>query len=160
MKDIKSQINHSKFDCWLVARCPLDRIDDYRKTLEHYSNPRLDLIEWRPTNKNNIEVLNETIDLYRYFDATRQAEFFFECVEETVNKTIPEEVQILANYDLLNHFIKSYIDMPDKLVNLLIRFLNQNDGKLSKRARNKEFAELTETEVKAIENKYDEVFNP
>ena len=143
-----------------VSAIILYRIDDYRKTLEHYSNPRLDLIEWRPTNKNNIEVLNETINLYRYFDATRQAEFFFECVEETVNKTLPEEVEYLANYDLLNHFIKSYIDMPDKLVDLLIRFLIQNDGKLSKRARNKEFAALTETEVKAIENKHDEVFNP
>ena len=60
--------------------------------------------------------MNETINLYRYFDATRQAEFFFECVEVTVNKTLPEEVYYLARYDLLNDFIKNYIDMPDKSV--------------------------------------------
>ena len=48
--------------------------------------------------------------------------------------------------------------MPDKLVNLLIRFLEQNDGKLSKRVREKEFNQLTETEIEAIEHKRDEIF--
>jgi hypothetical protein len=104
-------------------------------------------------------VLNETIDLYRYFDATEQAGFFFECVEETVNTTLPEEVDYLMKYDLLNEFFKNYLDMPDNLVNLLIRFLDQNEGKLSKCARTKEFVELTEGEVQALENKYDEIFN-
>jgi len=142
-----------------VSAVILDRIDDYRGILEHFSKPRLDQIEWRPTDKNNVEVLNETIDLYRYFDATKQAEFFFECVEETVNKTLPEEVNYLIKYDLLDDFIKNYIDMPDKLVDLLIRFLNQNNGKLSKRARDKEFNQLTEDEVQSIERKYDDIFN-
>ena len=130
-----------------------------RSTLEYYSKPRLELVEWRPTDKGNVEVLNETINLYRYFDATKQAEFFFECVEETVNKTLPEEVDYLTKYDLLNDFIKNYIDMPDKMVDLLIRFLNQNGGRFSNRARGKEFSALTDKEVQAIENKYDEIFH-
>lgn len=141
-----------------VSAVILERLDEYRKILEHFSKPRLDLIEWRPTEKNNIEVLNETIDLYRYFDATKQAEFFFECVEETVNKTLPDEVEYLIRYDLLNEFIKNYIDMPDKLVDLLIRFLAKNSGKLSKRARKREFGKLTDPEIKAIEQKYAEIF--
>ncbi|HED19316.1 MAG TPA: cell filamentation protein Fic, partial [Gammaproteobacteria bacterium] len=141
-----------------VSAVILERIDDYRQTLEHYSKPRLDFIKWRPTDKGNVEILNETIDLYRYFDATRQAEFLFECVEETVNKTLPDEVSYLAKYDQLNNFIKNYIDMPDKLVDLLIRFLGQNNGRLSKRARDKEFSKLTEAEVRTIERKYEEVF--
>ncbi|MBW1800403.1 MAG: Fic family protein [Deltaproteobacteria bacterium] len=141
-----------------VSAVILAQIEEYRKTLEHFSKPRLDFIEWRPTEKNNVEVLNETIDLYRYFDATKQAEFFFQCVEETVNKTLPEEVAYLKKYDILNEFIKNYIDMPDKLVDLLIRVLTQNDGKLSKRAREKEFEKLTDNEIKAIEEKYTEIF--
>ena len=141
-----------------VSAVILDRIDKYRKALEHYSKPRLGLIEWRPTEKNNIEVLNETLDLYRFFDATKQAEFFFECVEETVSQTLPEEVGYLRKYDQLNEFIKNYIDMPDKLVDLLIRFLSQNAGKLSKRGREKEFAKLTDQEIRAIEAKYSEIF--
>ncbi len=142
-----------------VSAVILDRIDEYRQTLEHYSKPRLELIEWRPTDKGNVDVLNDTINLYRFFDATKQAEFFFECVEETVNKTLPEEVDYLAKYDLLNNFIKNYIDMPNKLVDLLIRFLNQNNGTFSKRAREKEFSALTDKEIQIIENKYDEIFN-
>lgn len=141
-----------------VSAVILDRIEEYRKILEYFSKPRLDFIKWRPTDKNNVEILNETIDLYRYFDATKQAEFFFECVDETVNKTLPDEVEYLKKYDLLNEFIKNYIDMSDKLVDLLIRFLVQNDGKLSKRARKREFEKLTILEVQAIENKYVEIF--
>ena len=142
-----------------VSAVILERIDEYRKALEHYSRPRLGLIEWRPTDKGNVEVLNETIDLYRYFDATRQAEFFFECVAETVYKTLPEEVDYLTRHDLLNDFIKNYIDMPDQRIDRLIRFLQQNNGRLSKRARHKEFAALTDKEARAIQNKYDEVFD-
>lgn len=142
-----------------VSAVILDRIDAYRKTLEHYSKPRLELIQWRSTDKGNVEVLNDTIDFYRYFDATKQAEFFFECVEVTINQILPAEVDYLTKYDALNFFIKNYIDMPDKLVGLLIRFLNQNGGQLSNRARKKEFVALTDKEVRAIEAKYDEIFN-
>ena len=141
-----------------VSAIILDRIEEYRKILEHFSRPRLDLIQWRPTEKNNVEVVNETIDLYRYFDATRQAEFLFECVEETVTTTLPEEVEYLRKYDLLNEFIQNYIDMPDILVDLLIRFLSQNKGRLSKRAREKEFVQLTSSEIRAIEQKHQEIF--
>jgi len=49
--------------------------------------------------------------------------------------------------------------MPDKLVGLLIRFLNQTDGRLSNRAREKEFNQLSDAEVQAIENKFDEIFH-
>ena len=141
-----------------VSAIILERIQEYRKVLEHFLKSRLDLIEWRPTGNNNVEVLNKTIDLYRYFDATKQAEFLFECVEETVNRTLPEEVEYLRRYDLLNEFIKNSIDMPDNLVDLFIRFLSQNNGKLSKRARHKEFEKMTSSEIQAIERKYEEIF--
>ncbi|WP_232364199.1 hypothetical protein [Desulforapulum autotrophicum] len=48
--------------------------------------------------------------------------------------------------------------MPDKLVDLLIRFLSQNDGMLSKRARRREFEKLTDDEIRMIEKKYVEIF--
>ena len=48
--------------------------------------------------------------------------------------------------------------MPDNLVDLLIRFLSQNEGKLSKRARIKEFEKLTDDEIRVIEERYSEIF--
>ena len=50
------------------------------------------------------------------------------------------------------------IEMPDKTVALLIRFLEQNNGKLSNRARTQEFLALTNEEVELIENQYQDVF--
>ena len=49
--------------------------------------------------------------------------------------------------------------MPDKLVNLLIRFLEQSDGILSKRAREKEFKSLSDAEVVDLEKMYTQIFS-
>ncbi|MEJ6582136.1 MAG: Fic family protein [Akkermansiaceae bacterium] len=141
-----------------VSSVILDRIGDYREVLENYSKPRLPLIEWRPTDKGNVEILNETLDLYRYFDATAQAEFISSCVAETVTRALPEEVEYLRKYDLMKSFIGQFFEMPDHRIDLLISFLGQNGGKLSKRARDKEFEGLTDHETKVLEEKYGEVF--
>lgn len=142
-----------------VSAAILERIDDYRRILENYSHPLLDLIRWEKTSDNNVEVLNDTIDYYRYFDATVQSEFLFECVDYTINKIIPEEVSYLQKYDQMKAWLDDLFQMPDKTVALLLRFLEQNNGLLSKRARDKEFVELTEEEVKEIEQNYKMFFD-
>jgi len=141
-----------------VSASILDRIDDYRKVLESYSHPLLNFVKWEATSDHNIEVLNETVDYYRYFDATRQAEFLYECVEDTIKNVIPGEVDYLNRYDEMKRYLDDNLEMPDKTVALLIRFLEKNDGQLSKRARAKEFDALTEEEVRDIENRYQEIF--
>ena len=105
-----------------------------------------------------MEVLNQTIDFYRYFDATKQAEFMYECVEDTILRVIPEEVKYLQRYDIFKRYLDNNFEMPDKLVATLLRFLEQNNGVLSIRARTKEFAELNDNEIKNIEEKYKEIF--
>lgn len=60
------------------------------------------------------------------------------------------------------NFIKSAISrlvMPDRLVNLMIIFLQQNNGKLSKRAKENEFTKLTIDEIAVIESKFQAIFN-
>lgn len=141
-----------------VSSAILDKIDDYRKVLETYSHPMLDFIKWKRKADNNIEVLNETIDYYRYFDATIQAEFLFKCVESTINDIIPQEVNYLQKYDDMKSWLDDSFEMPDKMVAMLIRFLEQNMGLLSKRAIEKEFAVLSSTEIKEIESKFQSIF--
>jgi hypothetical protein len=141
-----------------ISSSILERIDDYRQVLENYSHPLLDFIEWKKTSSNNIEVLNETIDYYRYFDATKQAEFLFECVDNTINKIIPEEVRYLQNYDKMKYWLDNYYQMPDSTVALLIRFLDQNKGVISKRAQEKEFIMFTSSEIKEFEHYYKKYF--
>ncbi len=141
-----------------VSASILDHIDDYRITLESYSHPLLDFIEWKEVENHNVEVLNDTIDFYRYFDATKQAEFLYDCVDDTLKRVIPEEVNYLQNYDAFKRYLDNEFEMPDKLVATLIRFLEQNNGVLSKRALKKEFSELKDTEVTEIENNYKLIF--
>lgn len=141
-----------------VSAAILDRIDDYRMVLESYSHPLLDFIEWEKSSDNNIDVLNKTIDYYRYFDATLLSEFLFECVDFTINKIIPEEISYLQKYDAMKVWLDDKFQMPDKTIALLIRFLEQNRNKLSKRAREKEFAALSDKEIGEIENHYKRFF--
>jgi len=142
-----------------VSAVILREIADYKKVLESYSRPRLELIDWEPAPDGNVRVKNDTVDLYRYFDATKQAEFLYECVRETVRHTLPEEVRYLEQHDKMRQYISDHFDMPDKIMENLIGFLRQNNGHLSQRARDKEFKALTTDEVTLIEKKFRKIFN-
>ena len=140
-----------------VSSSILNHIDTYRTVLESYSHPLLDFIKWKQDEKNNVEVLNNTIDYYRYFDATLQAEFLYDCVEDTIARVIPEEVNYLVRYDEFKRYLDNNFEMPDKLIATLVRFLEQHHGVLSKRAREQEFKILSEKEVGVIEVAYKEI---
>lgn len=141
-----------------VSASILNHINDYRVVLESYSHPLLDFINWEKTKNNNVEVLNNTIDFYKYFDATPQAEFLYDCVNDTIKNIIPEEVNYLHKFDEMKYFLENTFEMPDNTVALLIRFLEQNQGLLSKRAQKNEFSELTANEILNIEKRYKEIF--
>jgi Fic family protein len=141
-----------------VSAVILAHLNDYRRVLESYSRPRLAHIEWTPTSDYNVAIHNETIDLYRYFDATQQAEFLYQRVKETVEQTIPEEVAYLEKYDRFKHYVENQFEMPNKMVALLVRFLEQGNGQLSERAVTHEFNALTKAEVALIEGWYEKLF--
>lgn len=140
-----------------VSAVILDRIEDYRRTLESYSQRLLPLIRWTATERGNVEVLNETVDFYRFFDATPHAEFLFSCVARTIDVDLPAETAFLAGYDTFKKRVSALIDMPDRVMDLLFRFLRQNNGTLSKRAREREFAGLTDNEAAEIQSIYEEI---
>lgn len=141
-----------------VSSAILDRIDEYQDILEHFSSPRVDLIQWKETPDHNVEILNEPIDLYRYFDLTKQAEFLYDCVEDTIEKIIPAELDYLEKYDRMTQFVNDHITLPDTKVDLLIKFLDQNGGKLSNKKRGEQFEELGAKEIKIIENAFQDIF--
>ncbi len=142
-----------------VSAVMLRRIQEYKRVLEAYSKPLLPFIEWVPTENNNVAVLNETIRLYSYFDATRSAEFLYDCVRETITRDLPNEVAYLDGYRRFSDGIRQRFEMPESTVDLMHRFLAQNGGKLSKRARTKEFASLSVDEIKDVENLFSDCFS-
>ena len=141
-----------------ISATILARIDDYRAVLESYSQRLLPLIEWRATSGGNVEVLNETGDFYRYFDATPQAELLYDCVRKTVEEDLPEEASYLRRYDTFRAKVEAIVEMPERTIDLLFRMLRQNGGRLSKRAREKEFAKLEAGEITNIEEAFAEAF--
>ncbi len=141
-----------------VSASMLEHITQYRNSLEHFSSPLLDFIEWNETKDYNIEVTNETIDYYRYFDATKQVEFLYDCVKDTIENIIPKEIEFLLNYDKFKSFLEDEFEMPDKTVALLTSFLERNNGKLSRRRAEKEFSVLSKAEINMIENEFKKTF--
>lgn len=123
----------------------------YDAALEAFSGSIMPFIDWRWTpSGEEIVVENDTIDLYRHFDATPQVEYLHAKVAEAVRKDLREELEYVDLHDRVFAIVRARVDMPDRRASLLTRCLLQNGGTLAKRKR-EEFAELTDDEVSAIE---------
>jgi hypothetical protein len=68
-------------------------------------------------------------------------------------------VEYLEGYDEFSKRVQDEIaDMPERMINLLSRFLGRNGGLLSERARTREFEQLSAEEVQHIEELYARCF--
>ena len=134
-----------------VSSVMLDRIDDYRSTLQGHSAWLMPLIQWRATPDHNVEVLNDTADLYRYFDCTAAAEFLYGCVTRTVEHDLPNEIDYLRRHDDALRRIMGAVEMPDRLAENLIMFIRQNHGTLPKKRRTGDYEALRDEEVTMLE---------
>ncbi len=142
-----------------VSSVMLDRMETYRDTLRAHSGPLMNFIEWRPTADRNLEVLNDTGDLYRYFDCTQAAEFLYACVGRTVEQDLPREIDYLRRHDQAMRRIMNTVEMPDRIAENLIMFIRQNNGMLGGRRRENEYAKLTDGEVASLEAIVREAFD-
>ena len=115
-------------------------------------------IDWRALPNGNVDVTNDTADLYRFFDCTDEAEFLYECVLRTIENDLPREIDYLKRHDAAMTAIMNAIEMPDRMAESLIMFIRRNDGKLGKRRREKEFAKLTDKEVALVEQAVTDAF--
>ena len=138
-----------------ISSVILEDIARYKDVLEKVSRALLEWIDWAPTDKGNVNVKNDTVDYYRYFDATAHAEFLFKCLSRAVEKDLPEELGFLEIRDRFHRDVSnSVVDMTERNLDLLLKFLKQGHGCFSNRARTKEFSKLTEEEVASIEAIY------
>ena len=141
-----------------VSSVLLDRIDDYRTTLRGHSAALMPYIDWRPTQERNVDVINDTADLYRYFDCTKAAEFLYACVQRTVDDDLPREIDYLRRHDIALQRIMDAVEIPDRRAEDLVMFIRQHGGALPKKRREGEFGELTDDEVQRIERIVVEAF--
>ena len=141
-----------------VSSVMLDRIDQHRQTMQGHSGPLMDHIKWRPTPDRNGEVLNNTADLYRYFDCTEEAEFLYGCVQRTIEVDLPREIDYLGRHDAAIRRIMNTVEMPDRVAEDFLMFVRQNNGTLPNKRRTQEFKTLDDQEVSYLETIVQEEF--
>ncbi len=124
---------------------------DYDGSLEAFSRPLMPLVEFSLDEEGRMKVHNDTAHWYRYMDVTAQAEALFKFIDKTIDTELVEELTFLAAYDDARKTIREIGDMPDRLIDLFIRFCLQNKGQLSERKRKRHFDFLSEDEIARME---------
>jgi Fic family protein len=122
----------------------------YDAALNAFSGKIMPKIEYEMDDQQRLTVLNKTGTLYRYYDATPQAEYLYEAVAETIHKDIREEIEFLEVFDKAMFAAQRIVDMPNARSSLLVRLILQNHGTLSGKKRS-QFAELSDQEITSIE---------
>ena len=121
----------------------------YDRVLESFSGVIQPFIQYSMNDQEQVVVGNETADLYRYFDATRQTEYLFDCIEDTIRRDLRAELDFLKFRDAAVKRVMEIVDMPNQRAALLVRMIHQNNGKLQEEKR-QQFAELTDEEIGKI----------
>ena len=134
-----------------VSASMLKNLADYDASLEAFSRPLMTLVEYSLDEESRMTVQNDTARWYSYIDMTSQAEALFRFIEQTIDTELVEELAFLANYDGTKRAIQEIVDMPDRQIDLFIRFCLQNNGRLSARKRASQFDSLSEDEIARME---------
>jgi len=142
-----------------VSAVMLKNPASYDTSLEAYSQPLIQLIDYSLDEMGKMSVENDTAWLYQYMDMTVQAEALYEFVNKTIEEELVEELSFLANYDKTKIAIQDVIDMPDRLIDLFINLCLQNNGTLSNRKREIYFEFLADGEVTAMEKAVRDGYN-
>lgn len=130
----------------------------YDASLEAFSSKIVPMIEYTLDEEGKMLVHNDTRDWYRFMDMTVQVEALYRFIVQTIEKELPQELIFLAGYDVAKKGIREIVDMPDRLIDLYIRFALQNQGELSKNKKEKYFDRLTHGELEKIEEIIAEAF--
>jgi Fic family protein len=123
----------------------------YDESLESFSLPLLSLIDYDLNEEGEMHVLNETSLFYKTMDMTQQVEDLYKFIQKTIDEELIQELKFIAQYDSSKKALQKIVDMPDRQIDLFIRFTYQNRGKLSENKRKKYFDFLTEEEIGEME---------
>jgi hypothetical protein len=134
-----------------VSASMLNNLADYDASLEAFSRPLMALVEYSLDKEGRMTVPNDTARWYSYVDVTPQAEALFRFIEQTIDTELVEELVFLSNYDETKRAMQEIVDMPDRQIDLFIRYCLQNNGRLSARKRASHFDSLSEDEIARME---------
>ena len=133
-----------------VSATMLNNMHDYDACLESFSGSIMPLIKYRMNEDFSLDVLNETADLYRYFDATRMCEYLYDCIRKTIDSELKEELETVTAFARARTALDAEFDLPEKKKNLLLKLCWQGGGTLSANKRATHFKDYSDDEISAM----------
>lgn len=142
-----------------VSAHMLNNMKDYNDALESYSKPLMQRIKYERTEDGGVRITNlpDVEGYFRYPDLTDQCTYLIQAIHSTVTEDMPGELLFIQRYDEAKKELQYIVDMPDKLINMMLTFLNQNKGVFPKRRR-EYFSKLTDEEINRMQAAYRRVF--
>ena len=133
-----------------VSAVILANLDDYIDVLESHSRRIQERTSYNPDCPDIPATGNDAL-YFRYFDATRHAEYLYDALKRTIEEDLKEEIEFLLGFDRAYRELNNQLDWPDHSLELFIRVVHQNSGKLSKTKRAGHFNWMTDAEIQNAE---------
>ncbi len=142
-----------------ISATMLHHMHAYDAALEAYSRPLKVLARYQLDENEVLSVQNpaQLDGYYRFPDLTLQTLYTLNAVQQTIRDELWAEIHFVRRYDEAREAIQHVVDMPDRQLDRLIKFLYQNKGALSK-AKRHFFAELSDAELALIGEAYRRAF--
>lgn len=137
-----------------ISATMLKQREQYDASLEAYSIPLLNLVDYGLDQVGQMTVRNQTADCYRFIDFTPLAESLCRFIRETIEVELVNELRYLDHYDHAKRAIQEIVDMPDRLIDLFIHCCAQNNGTISNRKRGDYFSMLNNDEIARMEEAF------
>jgi Fic/DOC family len=142
-----------------VSAVILANLDRYQGALEQFSHAVNARSSYDPDVPAASATGNDAV-YFRYFDATGQASFLYDALERTVEHDLDEEISYLLGFDRARGVLANMTDWPAHSLDLFIRVVRQNGGRLSATKRASHFAWLTDEEVGRFQLIVERAFTP
>jgi len=129
-----------------VSAVILANLDEYVGVLETFSRPVREITDYNPDVPTAPASGNDPV-CFRFFDATPQAEFLYHALQRTLEEDLPKEIDYLLGFDRACEALNQLMDWPGHSLELFIRVVHQNHGKLSLSKRKSHFDWMSDQEI-------------
>ena len=133
-----------------VSAGMLADLEGYNDALELFSNAMMREVKYRWID-DELEVSGNIARYYRFFDATGQTEYLYSAIERAVHGDLAQEIEYLIATDKARQEIGRFLDLPGKDLDLLIRVVAEQRGRLSQTKRESHFSQLRPDEIEKVE---------
>lgn len=134
-----------------VSAVMLNNEQEYNNSLEAFSKQVVTHLNYIVREDGEMTVKGDTIKWYKFIDMTKQVESLYQFVDDTIENELIKELEYLERYDRTKRNLKEIIDMPDRKIDLFLRFCSQNNGRISDKKRKEYFGFLSSSEIRKME---------